>query len=56
MLAEEPPTKSAPHYGQATAESGAFSYDDHYYDHEDIDLEDEIARLEEEPADSCAYN
>ncbi|KAK8843981.1 hypothetical protein IAR55_006774 [Kwoniella newhampshirensis] len=42
-----------PAYGtQASAESGAFSYDDEYYEEEDYDIEEEIAKLEEELNDS----
>ncbi|WVR08974.1 hypothetical protein IAU60_006033 [Kwoniella sp. DSM 27419] len=39
-----------PSYGsQATAESGAFSYDDEYYEgEEDFDIEEELAKLEDE--------
>ncbi|WWC91107.1 uncharacterized protein L201_006048 [Kwoniella dendrophila CBS 6074] len=41
---------SRPSYGsQATAESGAFSYDDEYYEgEEEPDIEEELAKLEEE--------
>nr|XP_019009927.1 uncharacterized protein I206_05488 [Kwoniella pini CBS 10737]OCF48708.1 hypothetical protein I206_05488 [Kwoniella pini CBS 10737] len=41
---------SLPSYGAAAAlESGAFSYDDEYYEgEEDIDIEEELAKLEDE--------
>ncbi|WWD06853.1 hypothetical protein V865_004949 [Kwoniella europaea PYCC6329] len=46
--AKQPTTR--PSYGtHAALESGAFSYDDEYYEgEEDIDIEEEIAKLEEE--------
>ncbi|WVQ81077.1 hypothetical protein IAT38_003199 [Cryptococcus sp. DSM 104549] len=40
---------TTPSYGEAAqAESGAFGYDDEYYDEEDFELEEELARLDEE--------
>ncbi|WVQ73567.1 hypothetical protein IAR50_003145 [Cryptococcus sp. DSM 104548] len=50
------PTTQRPQYGQATAESGAFNYDDKYYEQEDYDLEDELAQLEEEDIESDSDN
>nr|ODN78210.1 proteasome activator subunit 4 [Cryptococcus depauperatus CBS 7841] len=44
------PHTTAPQYGQQALESGAFSYDDQYYEQEDFDLEEEIARLEQDHA------
>ncbi|OCF42973.1 proteasome activator subunit 4 [Kwoniella heveanensis CBS 569] len=42
--------RTVPSYGsQAALESGAFSYDDEYYEgEEDFDIEEELAKLEEE--------
>ncbi|WWD21364.1 hypothetical protein CI109_105848 [Kwoniella shandongensis] len=49
----DPKVNTRPSYGsQATAESGAFSYDDEYYEEEDYDIEEEIAKLEEDLNDS----